>query len=82
MAVKRIRRVRRLSGQVRETIALARQAGYSIAAVARMMDLPVSSVGNALRVKIACPVSENIAQYYDERPFCRSDPVKSQDLVI
>jgi thymidine phosphorylase len=82
MAVKRIRRVRRLSDLVRDTIALARQAGYSIAAVARMMDLPVSTVGNALRVKIACPVSENIAQYYDDRPFCRSDPVKSQDLVI
>jgi len=82
MAVKRIRRVRRLSDQVRETIALARQAGYSIAAVARMMDLPVSSVGNALRVKIVCPVSENIAQYYDDRPLCRSDPVKSRDLVI
>ena len=77
MAVKRIRRVRRLSDQVRETIALARQAGYSIAAVARMMDLPVSTVGNALRVKIACPASENIAQYYD-----RSDPVKSRDLVM
>jgi DNA-directed RNA polymerase specialized sigma24 family protein len=41
MGVKRIRSVRRLSDRVRETIALARQAGYSIAAVARMMDLPV-----------------------------------------
>ena len=70
MAVKRIRRVRRLSDQVRETIALARQAGYSIAAVARMMDLPVSTVGNAHRVKIASPVSENFGQYCDDRAFC------------
>jgi hypothetical protein len=76
MAVKRIRRVRRLSDRVRETISLARQAGYSIAAVARMMDLPVSTVGNAPRVKIALPVPENIGQYYDDRPFRRSDPVK------
>jgi Helix-turn-helix domain len=60
MAVKRIRRVGRLSDRVRETIALARQAGYSIAAVARMMDLPVSTVGNALRVKIVSSVPQNI----------------------
>jgi DNA-directed RNA polymerase specialized sigma24 family protein len=62
MAEKRIRRVRRLSDRVRETIALARQAGYSIAAVARMMDLPVSTVGNAHRVKIASPVQEYVGQ--------------------
>lgn len=62
MAVKRIRRVRRLSDRVRETIALARLAGYSIAVVARMMDLPVSTVGNALRVKIASPMPENVRQ--------------------
>jgi DNA-directed RNA polymerase specialized sigma24 family protein len=69
MAVKRIRRVHRLSDRVRETIALARQAGYSIAAVARMMDMPVSTVGNALRAKIASPALENIGQYYDDGPF-------------
>jgi hypothetical protein len=81
MAVKRIRRVRRLSDRVRETIAMARQAGYSIGAVARMMDLPISTVGNALRVKIAPAVPENVGQYNDDCPFRRSDPVKSQDLV-
>ena len=68
MAVKRIRRVRRLSDQVRETIALARQAGYSIAAVARIMDLPVSTVGNAHRVKITFPLPEIVGQYYSRRP--------------
>jgi hypothetical protein len=66
MAVKRIRRVGRLNDRVRETIALARQAGYSIAAVARMMDLPVSTVGNALRVRVVAPVPENVGQYYDD----------------
>jgi hypothetical protein len=68
MAVKRIRRVRRLSDRVRETIALARQAGYSITAVARMMDLPVSTVGNAHRVKITFPLTESVGQYYSDRP--------------
>ena len=68
MAVKRIRRVRRLSDRVRETITLARHAGYSIAAVARMMDLPVSTVGNALRVKIGSPVTEKVEQYYGDGP--------------
>jgi transposase-like protein len=77
MVAKRIRRVRRLSDRVRETIALARQAGYSIAAVARMMDLPVSTVGNARRVKVASPGLENIGQYYDDRPLRRSDQKKS-----
>jgi hypothetical protein len=51
--MKRIRRVRRLSDRVRETITLARHAGYSIAAVARMMDLPVSTVANAHRTNAA-----------------------------
>jgi DNA-directed RNA polymerase specialized sigma24 family protein len=42
-----------LSNRVRETIALARLAGYSITAVARMMDLPVSTVANAHRARVA-----------------------------
>ena len=69
MVAKRIRRVARLSDRVRETIALARQAGYSIAAVARIMDLPVSTVGNASRVKIASAVPGHIGVYNDDRPF-------------
>jgi DNA-directed RNA polymerase specialized sigma24 family protein len=70
MAEKRIRRVRRLSDQVRETIALARHAGYSITAVARIMNLPVSTVANALRTKVASPAPENVGQDYQHRVLC------------
>jgi hypothetical protein len=70
MDERRIRRVRRLSDRVRGTIALARQAGYSITAVARMMDLPVSTVANALRTKVAPPGPENIERHHQHGAVC------------
>jgi Helix-turn-helix domain len=79
LAEKRIRRVRRLSDRVRETIALARQAGYSITAVARIMDLPVSTVANALRVKVASPGPDYIGQNHQHRAR-RSDLEKDRSF--